>query len=180
MAQNVFYFLQFPYSNLESSSCYCSNPIAYLISTPLVLSVVRVLCPLSVVWSFNFFQGMLTRSRYSKLHRMIQEDHIVGSSSGIRVCDKPDFEPHNKRRKEDHIVGSSNGIQVCDKPDFEYQNEGRKKIDNMCSTSTNIVQTSANVVAFDNPNQISKGQANFQKNEKRKCLEICGFGRQKL
>ncbi|XP_028951441.1 uncharacterized protein [Malus domestica] len=59
---------------------------------------------------------MLRRSRDSKLNRMIQEDHIVGSSSGIQVCDKPSFEPHNKRRKEDHIVGSSSGIQVCDNP----------------------------------------------------------------
>ncbi|RXH71799.1 hypothetical protein DVH24_025300, partial [Malus domestica] len=47
-----------------------------------------VLCPLSVVWSLNFLQGMLRRSRDSKLNRMIQEDHIVGSSSGIQY---PEF-----------------------------------------------------------------------------------------
>lgn len=30
---------------------------------------------------------------------MIQKDHIVGSSSGLKVCDKPGFEPKNKRPK---------------------------------------------------------------------------------
>ena len=99
---------------------------------------------------------------------MIQEGHIVGSSSGIQLCDKPGFEPQNKRRKEDHIVGSSSGIQVCDKPGFEFENERQKNVDNVCSTSTNTVQTIVNVDTFDNPNQISKGQANFQKNKKGK------------
>ncbi|RXH76846.1 hypothetical protein DVH24_019734 [Malus domestica] len=42
---------------------------------------------------------MLRRSRDSKLHKMIQKDHIVGSSSGLKVCDKPGFEPKNKRPK---------------------------------------------------------------------------------
>ena len=111
---------------------------------------------------------MLTRSRYSKLNRLIQEDHINGSSSGIEVCDELGFEPQKKRQKEDHIVGSSSGIQICDKQGFESQNDRQQNVDNVCSTSTNTVQTSANVVTFDNPNQISKGQANFQINKKGK------------
>ncbi|XP_068331187.1 uncharacterized protein [Pyrus communis] len=119
---------------------------------------------------------MLTRSRNTKLNRMIQEGHIVGSSSGIQLCDKPGFEPQNKRRKEDHIVGSSSGIQVCDKPGFEFENERQKNVDNVCSTSTNTVQTIVNVDTFDNPNQISKGQANFQKNKKGNVQKYVDLG----
>nr|XP_028952599.1 uncharacterized protein LOC103405083 [Malus domestica] len=110
---------------------------------------------------------------------MIREGHIVGSSSGIQVCDNPGFEPQNKRRKEDHIVGSSSGIQVCDKLGFESENERQKNVDNVCSTSTNTVQTTVNVDTFDNPNQISKGQANFQKNKKANVQKYVDLGDKK-
>ncbi|RXH99708.1 hypothetical protein DVH24_021510 [Malus domestica] len=76
---------------------------------------------------------------------------------------------HNQIIQEGHFV-------VCDKPSFENQNKRQKILDNVCSNRINTVQTSDNVITFDNSNQISKGQANFQKNRKGNVVEYVDLG----